>query len=55
MDQLHVADIIEIYLILQHHNEPFAIESDIEDGSRECELADGRSSLIVPLNQRLFS
>jgi hypothetical protein len=44
--ELHVADVVDVYLILKHHDESFPIEFDREDGCRESELADGRLTLL---------
>ena len=40
MDELHVADIIEVYKVLQHHDEPLSIQAYSEDGRRKGKLAD---------------
>ena len=48
MEQLHVAYIIKIYLILQNNNEAFPIESHCQHRGGEGEFADGGLPLQKP-------
>lgn len=47
MKQLHVADVVDIDLVLQHNNKSLSVELDREDGRRECQLANGGLALII--------
>lgn len=41
VEELHVADIVEVDPLLQHNDEPPSVELDGKDGGGESELADG--------------
>ena len=45
IQQLHVADIIQVDLVLQNHHEPFSIQANRQDRGWEGELAYRRMSL----------
>ncbi len=45
VEKLHVADIIEIDLLLQHHGETLSVQAHGKNGGREGELAYCRFSL----------
>lgn len=45
MKQLHIANIVKIYLILQNHNEAFPIEPHSQHFGGEGEFTDGRLPL----------
>ena len=47
MCKLHVADVVEEYLILEYHDQPLAIQTHAQHRLRECELAYGRVSLAL--------
>lgn len=46
MKQLHIADVVEVYLVLEDNRQSLPVEPDGEDGGRKGELADGRLSLF---------
>lgn len=48
MEQLHITNIVKIYLILQNNNEAFPIEPHSEHRGREGEFTDGRLPLQKP-------
>ena len=41
MKELHVADVVEVYLILEDNRQSLAIQPDSKNGGRKCEFADG--------------
>lgn len=45
IQQLHVADIVQIYLFLQNNDQPLSIESDGTHAGWKGKLADGGLSL----------
>ena len=46
MEELHVADVVEVYLILEDNRQSLPVQPDSKNGGRECELADGRLPLV---------
>lgn len=45
VQQLHIADVVDVDPLLKDNDESPPVELDGEDGRRELELADGRLSL----------
>lgn len=45
MDELHVANIIKVNEILEHHDEPLSVQAYSEDRRREGQLTDGGVAL----------
>lgn len=45
VQELHVADIVDVNLILEHHDQALAVEFDREDGRGKSELTDGGLAL----------
>lgn len=39
--ELHIADVVDVDLVLEHHDESLPIEFDREDGCWKSELANG--------------
>lgn len=46
MKELHVADVVEVNLVLEDNGQSLPVQPDGEDGGRKGELADGRLSLF---------
>lgn len=49
MQQLHCRDVVDVYLGIQHHDQPFPIHLDAQHRSGKDELADGRLPLLSQL------
>ena len=47
MQQLHIADVVDIDLVLEYHDKSLPVEFDREDSCWKGELADGRLALLM--------
>lgn len=47
VEQFHVADVVDVDLVLQHNDESLSVELDREDGRWECQLANGGLTLFI--------
>lgn len=46
MKELHVANVVEVYLVLEDDRQSLPVQPDSEDGGRKGKLADSRLSLF---------